>query len=140
MNKNIVFVYGTLRKGFGNHDFLKNSKYIGNAITIYTGWLYVPDHIPFLNFDIDGYSIKGELYEVDNKILGIIDELEGHPYVYQRERHMVSSIDNPDYSLTIAYTYVYHEEMKHIYPKGIDKYNNTIITNDYKKYINRYME
>lgn len=137
MNKNIVFVYGTLRKGFWNNNLLKDAKYIGNAITIYTGWLYIPDHIPFLNFDINGYNIKGELYEVDNETLEILDELEGHPFVYQRERHMVSSIDNPDYSLTIAYMYVYHEEMKYIYPKGIDKYNNIIINSDYKQHMGK---
>jgi gamma-glutamylcyclotransferase (GGCT)/AIG2-like uncharacterized protein YtfP len=26
-----VFVYGTLKKGYGNHRLLENSKFIGNA-------------------------------------------------------------------------------------------------------------
>ena len=31
-------------------------------------------------------QVKGEVYEVSNEILKRVDELEGHPTVYKRER------------------------------------------------------
>ena len=78
-----VFVYGTLRKGFGNHHLLKNSKFIGYATTKEKYSLYV-DGIPYV-VKIPTTQIKGEVYEVDRDTLNALDELEGHPNFYKRE-------------------------------------------------------
>ena len=33
MKNNNLFVYGTLKRGFGNNYILRNSKFLGSAIT-----------------------------------------------------------------------------------------------------------
>ena len=78
-----VFVYGTLRKGFGNHYLLRDSKFIGYGITKEKYSLYV-DGIPYV-VKIPNTQIKGEVYEVDKHTLDELDELEGHPDFYRRE-------------------------------------------------------
>ena len=80
-----VFVYGTLKKGHGNHERLlaSNSKFIGNACTepIFT-MLHLGG---FPGIVLGGHTpIKGELFEVDAETLARLDHLEGHPNFYQR--------------------------------------------------------
>ena len=76
-----IFVYGTLRKGLGNHDYLKGAKFIQKAV--------LKDHIiyvsglPFLTFS-QGKECVGEIYEVSSEQLSLIDSLEGHPNWYKR--------------------------------------------------------
>jgi gamma-glutamylcyclotransferase (GGCT)/AIG2-like uncharacterized protein YtfP/predicted glutamine amidotransferase len=83
-----VFVYGTLKKGFGNHRLLSNSRFLGNATTV-SKWLMIGEDMPFpylLEQDWKkGKYIKGELYEVDEATLARLDRLEGVPSHYKRE-------------------------------------------------------
>lgn len=82
-----LFIYGTLKKGFENHHFLNNAKFIGNAIT--------KDRYPMVNvvkaypYLIDkkgiGEFVKGEAYNINNKILSKLDLLEGYPDHYDRK-------------------------------------------------------
>jgi len=81
---NRVFVYGTLKRGFGNHHFLRSSKYIGIGRTKELFSLYA-EVIPYA-FKYENVSnIHGKIYEVDNYTLAELDALEGHPRWYQRE-------------------------------------------------------
>lgn len=80
-----LFVYGTLKRGFGNHDLLSESRFLGKAVTKDKYALY-ESGIPFV-FKYQPVSrIKGEVYEVSNDTLTNIDALEGHPYWYRREK------------------------------------------------------
>ncbi len=75
-----VFVYGTLKKGFPNHDnYMKSAKELGKYQTIekypliLCGARYVPCMICSPG---DGHHVQGELYEVDDECLNRIDALE----------------------------------------------------------------
>ena len=113
--KHYVFVYGTLRKGFGNHHLLRNAKFIGEGLTKEKYSLYATS-IPYVVKE-PLIRIKGELYEVDDFILEELDYLEGHPHFYERELIDVV-VNNKVYK---AWMYFYPE------PRG-----NLIKSGDYK--------
>jgi len=80
-----VFVYGSLKKGFGNHPYhLSKANMIGEAETLPQYSLFSLGSFPGV---IKGgvTSVQGELYEVDREELRSLDQLEGHPGFYQRE-------------------------------------------------------
>ena len=79
---NTVFVYGTLKKGWGNNTLLANSTYKG-AGTV-KGTLINLGSFPALLKEGDSI-VHGELYDVTDAILSMLDMLEGHPYFYKRE-------------------------------------------------------
>ena len=85
--KNKVFVYGTLKRGFGNNGFLINQKFIGVGCTRNKFALY-KDSLPYL-VDKPETPIGGEVYEVDNETLERLDSLEGHPNWYRRKKILV---------------------------------------------------
>lgn len=79
----LVFVYGSLKRGFGNHQQLDTSEYLGNHITD-PKWTMVslggfPAVVP-----VGDTEIKGEVYRVDDKTLRGLDYLEGFPRFYQK--------------------------------------------------------
>ena len=83
MVKHLVFVYGTLKKGKSNHDFLKDSKFLNDA-KIHGVTMYNLGHYPALV--LSGHaSVSGEVYRVNSKTLEHLDHLEGHPVFYRRE-------------------------------------------------------
>jgi len=85
---NLVFVYGTLRSGFGNHSLISSSKFLGKGITKKEYALYQMG-IPFLVEDESHKQIVGELYSVSSHVLQNLDMLEGHPSWYQRKKSTV---------------------------------------------------
>lgn len=85
MSEHLVFVYGTLKRGFGNHKFLEHSRFIGDARTC-PALFMVDGGVPFVM--IEGgplRQIAGEVYAVDKPTLRRLDRLEGHPHMYRRE-------------------------------------------------------
>ncbi len=80
-----VFVYGTLKKGFGNHRLLSGAVFLGQAVTEEFYALYVSG-IPFVIRDKQVSSIHGEIYLVGQAMLKDLDNLEGHPGWYKREQ------------------------------------------------------
>lgn len=82
-----LFVYGTLKKGFHNHDYYLGegkSRFLGDAVTDSSFTLYI-EALPFLVREASDGPVEGELYEIDEDTLYEIDGLEGHPRVYKRE-------------------------------------------------------
>eukprot|EP00161_Ancyromonas_sigmoides_P002062 TRINITY_DN11808_c0_g1_i1.p2 TRINITY_DN11808_c0_g1~~TRINITY_DN11808_c0_g1_i1.p2 ORF type:complete len:159 (+),score=35.90 TRINITY_DN11808_c0_g1_i1:611-1087(+) len=84
-----VFVYGTLKRGFPNHDFLAraegarlvcDSAQTREPIALVVGG---PRHVPYLIArsapgSLDGASrVAGEVYAVDPAALALLDKLEG---------------------------------------------------------------
>jgi gamma-glutamylaminecyclotransferase len=79
-----LFVYGTLMKGFSNHFLIKNCKFIGLAQTVDKYGMFIGAY-PFVNSEVHQSVITGEVYEVSDEVtLFNLDELEGHPTVYER--------------------------------------------------------
>jgi len=88
-----VFVYGTLKKGFGNHRLLDHGKaqFISEGTTNdkYTMLYYV---FPFVSRTMTPKTtIEGEVYEVDDKTFTRLDRLEGYPDFYDREQVLVDT-------------------------------------------------
>lgn len=110
-----VFVYGTLKKGHGNHYLLEDAEYLGRCIvrgkfrmislTYYPGVVRKPDAEPA--------PILGEVYRVTEEELAALDMLEGHPNFYRREK-----VDTP---FKKAWMYFLPEEYKEMQtmPQGI---------------------
>ena len=73
-----VFVYGTLKRGHGNHVLLRGSDFLGPSFSKSPGTT----------------RVIGELYNVDELTLNHLDMLEGHPTWYKREQINVDYISN----------------------------------------------
>ena len=78
-----IFVYGTLRQGFGNHRLLEQADFLGSAVTV-EDYSMFGGGIPFVNPNVKKYPIVGEVYEVNENQLKRLDALEGHPDWYYR--------------------------------------------------------
>lgn len=76
-----VFVYGTLKQGFGNSGLLNRASYLGNAYI--KGNMYSLGVFPAVSLD-GNYRILGEVYRIDEEILSELDRLEGFPWFYHR--------------------------------------------------------
>jgi gamma-glutamylcyclotransferase (GGCT)/AIG2-like uncharacterized protein YtfP len=86
--KHYVFVYGSLKQGYGNHRLLETSTFIGKRLTRNTDFYMVSLHsFPGVlkTESGEGFSIMGELYEVDDNTLKNLDILEGNGHFYKRE-------------------------------------------------------
>lgn len=85
MNK--VFVYGTLKRGFGNHRLLANAKFIGPAMlagnhTLLDSGFPVCMHVT--NDKGEGGVVLGEVYAIDTTTLRWLDRLESEGAMYNR--------------------------------------------------------
>ena len=85
-----VFVYGSLKRGFGNHSLLAMSKFHGSHTTAedcyHMNSLGAFPAVTTVSDDCEnGYSISGELYTVDSATLRKLDQLEGNGSFYTRK-------------------------------------------------------
>ena len=83
MNKRLIAVYGTLKRGFGNNRLLSDSEFVGMAES-----LPVFSMISFGGFPglLDGDErVEVEIWKVPEKDIPNLDALEGHPSFYKRE-------------------------------------------------------
>jgi gamma-glutamylcyclotransferase (GGCT)/AIG2-like uncharacterized protein YtfP len=71
----MVFVYGTLRKGGSNHFRMAGAEFV-TAGTI-CGRMYRMDWYPGIVLDAVGDEIQGEVYAVDLELLAALDVFEG---------------------------------------------------------------
>lgn len=85
MNNNLVFVYGTLKKGYGNHSVIKaaGGEFVKTFTTkpIYT--MISLGGFPGV-IEKGNTAISGEIYRVNN--MKPLDNLEGYPKFYNRIR------------------------------------------------------
>jgi gamma-glutamylcyclotransferase (GGCT)/AIG2-like uncharacterized protein YtfP len=84
-----VFVYGSLKSGFHNNRFLKESEFLGTKYTKETNFMMysLDGHFPAVvrtNF-LEGGIIEGELYEIDFETLIRLDSIESNGEFYERE-------------------------------------------------------
>ncbi len=90
----LLFVYGSLKKGFDNHNLLsKYAKRLGKAHTVKKFAMYEDSfgNYPYL-IDAPLSKIKGELYKITRaELMQRIDEFEGVPDYYVRKKIEVKS-------------------------------------------------
>lgn len=116
LNSNIIFVYGTLRRGCINNDILKDCPFLGKARTRDCYSLYMLNSGLPAVIKIPKIQVAGELYEVSDDMLIFLDRFEGHPNLYIREEIVV--IDEQDKDRN-AYIYFYNSsllDIKHEQP------------------------
>lgn len=105
MNKHYVFVYGSLKRGLHNHYLLQdeNVVYVGTLTTKEDSYVMYPmtSSVPIVVKNPNGHKVKGELYAVNDEVLGYLDILEGHPHFYRREKIYLDEVDYP------VYMYIY---------------------------------
>lgn len=87
--KQLVFVYGTLRKGHCNHHLLKDAYFHGIGATESFYAMYLKNGYPYVTSSESRYPIVGELYSVDDGTLVALDKFEGHPRHYERREQPV---------------------------------------------------
>lgn len=131
-----VFVYGTLKQGYGNHRLLKGkSLYMGEAELLDYGVFPLPYGFPGI-LPKEGEIVKGELYSIDEQVLNGLDCLEGfyepnHPHnMYERvEVEVVRYLEWDRGGAIIprrekAYTYVWaRDEKPEYYEKMCTEWN-----------------
>lgn len=91
MGHHLVFVYGTLKRGYPNNGRLDEGRFIGPAVTRagFAMWDY--GSFPMVARPRKaGYLVSGEVFLVDDEGLAGCDRLEGHPRFYQRHRIRVN--------------------------------------------------
>jgi gamma-glutamylcyclotransferase (GGCT)/AIG2-like uncharacterized protein YtfP len=71
----LVFVYGTLRRGGSNHFRMAGAEFISSGTV--AGRLYRIDWYPGLVLDEAGDEIHGEVYSVGPDLLAALDVFEG---------------------------------------------------------------
>lgn len=90
----LLFVYGSLKKGFDNHNLLaKYAKRLGKAHTVKKFAMFEDSfgNYPYI-VDTPYAKIKGELYQITRaELMEKIDEFEGAPDYYKREKIEVKS-------------------------------------------------
>ena len=89
MNKHLVLVYGTLRRGGARAMSARfpNSKFIADAKV--SGSLYDLGAFPGLLLNDSNSLVIGEVYEVDDEILNQLDDIEASSY-YSRKQIKIS--------------------------------------------------
>ena len=90
----LLFIYGSLKKGFDNHHLLsKYSKRLGKAITVGKFGMFEDSfgNYPYL-VPVPKMRIHGELYLIERReLLEKLDLFEGAPEYYERKKILVKS-------------------------------------------------
>lgn len=87
----LVFVYGSLLSGLGNHSLVDGCKFVGEG-TVDGLAMRSLGAFPGA-FVCECATICGELYVVDSDTADELDHLEGHPDFYEREIRDVETAD-----------------------------------------------
>ena len=80
---NLVFVYGTLKRGQRNFHFMRGARYFGRHFTESVYAMYEFEDYPAVCRE-GIHAIFGEVYGVDLQQFRALDDLEWYPRYYQR--------------------------------------------------------
>ncbi len=86
----VVFVYGTLKKGFNLHHYLEDAKFLGDGFI--EGYeMYKISWYPAV---VKGEGkVFGEVYDVDEETLKILDVVEDEGVLYKRIKEKIKTED-----------------------------------------------
>jgi len=107
-----IFIYGTLKSNHYNNYVLKkyNPNYLGKVQTL-NKYPMFKTYYPFPYIQNDkgiGEYIIGELYEIDDKYIKNIDDFEGVPDLYYKEKIKIKYLK----SNKIENVYIYFKTKK----------------------------
>lgn len=91
-----VFVYGTLKAGYGNHRLLEGKTMLGIGVTDIR-YNMISGGFPVVMAADNGLLVKGEVYDItgDLATLDNLDRLEGEGVMYNR-REIPVTLENGD--------------------------------------------
>lgn len=95
-----IFVYGTLRQGRSNNHVLGKGAEIVSVTQTIDDFLFACGNIPYVLKGTEEYPegykapVVGELWHIPLCNLSRIDDLEGHPDFYKRERVNVLGLED----------------------------------------------
>ena len=129
----LVFVYGTLKKGFGNHrcfeEFGLKAVFKGRCQTR-EQYPLVVNGLPYLlDMPTVGKHVLGELYEVNGPCRDQLDQLESHPKFYKRRLTdvvMLNKSQKPTSEVVNAWIYFNQTEVYSREQAGILAISNYI--------------
>jgi gamma-glutamylcyclotransferase (GGCT)/AIG2-like uncharacterized protein YtfP len=101
----LIFVYGTLKRGLSNHRYLSGQQFIGEARTAADYRLVDCDSYPGMVEALNGgVSVRGEVWEVDDACRQRLDVLEDVAHgMYTLERvALLAPFDSKE-----VFTYIY---------------------------------
>jgi len=101
----VLFVYGTLKRGFKNHRHIADQRFVCEARTAPGYRLYNLGDYPGLVVEAtDTLGVTGELWEVDADSLARLDEFEGVAEgLYRRVRVELDGSSHQDHADTYLY-------------------------------------
>lgn len=114
----LVAVYGTLKRGFGNHILLSTAVFISKGKTERKYPMVIHGSgLPFLvNKKGIGHNVDVELYLVNKDELNQLDMLEGHPDWYKRKK---AGVVTPEGDVMMPYIYFapesYYSKRENLY-------------------------
>lgn len=102
----LVFVYGTLKRGFHNHGVMVRAggEFVSSGTTV-ERYPLVIDGLPYL-LDVpgQGHPVKGEIYRVSSaEGWSMLDRLEGHPRFYERRLTEIAGADGETYAAWVYF-------------------------------------
>lgn len=114
-----IFVYGTLRPMGRNHSLLRTLDATFVAKGTVRGTLYVADGLPMLGSEPG--VVHGEVYEVKDAFLPVLDNFEGHPTWYVRQITSVTAEDGKELQASaywMPYTRLYEQKNRVLITSG----------------------
>lgn len=109
--RHTVFVYGSLLRGMGNHRYLEGSN-LWDKATLKGFKMYQVSSFPAI---VTGEgSIQGEIYLVDDDTLARLDQLEGHPQMY--ERRLATAVLDTNGKLMPVWVYIWKRPIDRLTP------------------------
>ena len=122
-----VFVYGTLKQGYRNHQLLESSVFKGPGLTA-KQFTMIDVGFPIIFQNERVARVAGEVYEVGAETMKCLDGLEGEGQMYKRRKLLILT----DYGCWQCWTYVgIHAHWRHCFdgsgsrlvsPNGEGKY------------------
>jgi gamma-glutamylcyclotransferase (GGCT)/AIG2-like uncharacterized protein YtfP len=108
----LVFVYGSLKRGFYNHGLLERAEFFGAALTEACYRLIdLGPHPAMIETNVDPLVVFGELYRIDAQTLARLDKLEEEGVAYRRVVAPIMMLDGPGCDQSIvryqAWTYLW---------------------------------
>lgn len=104
-----VFVYGSLKKGYWNHDYLNvaTTKFIGDGELYGHSLYHVANYPGMVKSSNPNETVHGEVYDINLITLKKLDQLENEGRTYKR----VSVLVNVGGIICNVYTYLYLPEI-----------------------------
>jgi len=106
----LVAVYGTLKRGFGNHRVLEmdNGEYVGTGRTVKPWTMYGGHGFPRVveQERSDGVGVHVELFECPD--VSNMDMLEGHPRFFERKEVEVAIYNDTEIQEVVTAWMYFH--------------------------------